>query len=90
MPTDGVIDRETMRSQIANRITGLSSMTRRNFSTSASRMSSPYHYPTGPRSNIPFNPLSRFFALRFIAFCSIGFGLPFGIAVWQTKKKSFL
>ncbi|RPB28550.1 hypothetical protein L211DRAFT_763970, partial [Terfezia boudieri ATCC MYA-4762] len=45
-----------------------------------------YHYPEGPRSNLPFNPLTRFFYLRYIAFCATGFGLPFGIAVWHLKK----
>ncbi|KAK6339083.1 hypothetical protein TWF696_009871 [Orbilia brochopaga] len=79
-----------MRPQIANRMTALGSVARRNFSKSAVRMDSPYHYPTGPRSNIPFNPLTRFFYVRYIAFCAVGFSLPFGIAVWQTKKKSFL
>ncbi|KAF3907230.1 hypothetical protein ABW20_dc0102961 [Dactylellina cionopaga] len=79
-----------MRPQIATRIAGLSATTRHTFSTSAPRMSSPYHYPTGPRSNLPFNPLSRFFYLRYVAYCAVGFSLPFGIAVWQTKKKSFL
>ncbi|KAK6517271.1 hypothetical protein TWF281_003931 [Arthrobotrys megalospora] len=79
-----------MRPQIASRVAGLRTVARQNFSTSAPRMSSPYHYPTGPRSNLPFDPLNKFFSVKFIAFCSIGFALPFGIAVWQTKKKSFL
>ncbi|KAF2759825.1 hypothetical protein EJ05DRAFT_311243 [Pseudovirgaria hyperparasitica] len=59
---------------------------RRNFSTTRAQFSSPYHYPEGPRSNIPFNPLTRFFALRFWSFCFVGFFTPFAIAVWQTKK----
>ena len=37
----------------------------RGFRTSAARLSSPYHYPEGPRSNIPFNPLTKFFAVRY-------------------------
>ncbi|KAI5809601.1 hypothetical protein DFH27DRAFT_152876 [Peziza echinospora] len=45
-----------------------------------------YHYPEGPRSNLPFNPLTRFFALRYIAYCVTGFGLPFAIAFWQINK----
>ncbi|EON68865.1 cytochrome c oxidase subunit VIIc [Coniosporium apollinis CBS 100218] len=49
-------------------------------------MSSPYHYPEGPRSNLPFNPLTRFFWLRYWGFMAAGFGAPFGIAVWQMKK----
>jgi cytochrome c oxidase subunit 7c len=31
-------------------------------------MGSPYHYPEGPRSNIPFNPLTKWFALRYWSF----------------------
>ncbi|CAZ85563.1 unnamed protein product [Tuber melanosporum] len=45
-----------------------------------------YHYPEGPRSNIPFNPHTRFFYLRFIAFCTAGFGFPFGVTIWQSSK----
>ena len=37
----------------------------RGFRTSAARLSSPYHYPEGPRTNIPFNPLTKYFALRY-------------------------
>jgi hypothetical protein len=37
-------------------------------------MSSPYHYPEGPRSNIPFNPLTKWFALRYWSFMAVGFG----------------
>lgn len=44
-------------------------LARRNFSASSMRAGG-YHYPEGPRSNLPFNPLTRFFALRYIAFCS--------------------
>ncbi|KAL8992831.1 MAG: hypothetical protein Q9169_006805 [Polycauliona sp. 2 TL-2023] len=47
---------------------------------------SPYHYPEGPRSNIPFNPLTKYFAVRFWGTMAFFFGLPFGIAVWQTYK----
>jgi cytochrome c oxidase subunit 7c len=43
---------------------------RRSFSASSVRAGG-YHYPEGPRSNLPFNPLTRFFALRYIAFCSM-------------------
>ncbi|KAF3214294.1 hypothetical protein TWF192_009177 [Orbilia oligospora] len=81
---------DTMRPQIASRVAGLRTVTRQNFSTSAPRMSSPYHYPSGPRSNLPFDPLNKFFGVKFVTFCAVGFALPFGIAVWQTKKKSFL
>lgn len=41
---------------------------RRAFSTTRPQLGSPYHYPEGPRSNIPFNPLTRFFAFRFWGF----------------------
>ncbi|KAF8252830.1 hypothetical protein K440DRAFT_535955 [Wilcoxina mikolae CBS 423.85] len=61
------------------------SVARRNLHATPARMGG-YHYPEGPRSNLPFNPLTKFFALRFILFCTVGFGLPFGIAVWQLKK----
>ena len=37
----------------------------RGFRTSAARLSSPYHYPEGPRSNLPFNPLTKYFFLRY-------------------------
>ncbi|KAL7267238.1 hypothetical protein RUND412_010185 [Rhizina undulata] len=60
-------------------------LTRRGLHATASRLGG-YHYPEGPRSNIPFNPLTRFFAVRYIAYCSLGFGLPFIIALWQLKK----
>ncbi|KAF2840595.1 hypothetical protein M501DRAFT_1001580 [Patellaria atrata CBS 101060] len=61
---------------------------RRGFQTSRVQMSSPYHYPEGPYSNIPFNPKTRFFALRYWGFMATGFLAPFGIAVWQTKKNA--
>lgn len=57
---------------------------------------SPYHYPEGPRSNLPFDPLKKGFAFRFWGFCgklgpatitgkrlmplATGFLLPFGLA----------
>lgn len=47
---------------------------RRGFSSTRSQMSSPYHYPEGPRSNIPFNPLTKFFAVRYWSFMAVGFG----------------
>ncbi|GAM82829.1 hypothetical protein ANO11243_008150 [Dothideomycetidae sp. 11243] len=48
---------------------------RRAFSSTRSQLGSPYHYPEGPRSNLPFNPLTKFFAVRY-----------WGFMVWQTKK----
>ncbi|KAH8602143.1 cytochrome c oxidase subunit VIIc [Bisporella sp. PMI_857] len=59
---------------------------RRGFHSTRTQMSSPYHYPEGPRSNIPFNPLTKFFAFRYWSFMFVGFAAPFGVAVWQTKK----
>ncbi|BDD56401.1 Cytochrome c oxidase assembly protein cox15 [Monascus purpureus] len=59
---------------------------RRGFSTTRAQLSSPYHYAEGPRSNIPFNPLTKYFFWRYWAFMTVGFFAPFGIAVWQTYK----
>jgi hypothetical protein len=61
-------------------------LTRRGFHATRAQLSSPYHYPEGPLSNLPFNPRRRGFAIKFIAYSVIGFGAPFAIAVWQTKK----
>lgn len=38
---------------------------RRGFHSTRPRFASPYHYPEGPRNNIPFNPLTRFFYVRY-------------------------
>ncbi|KAI9930872.1 hypothetical protein MW887_010523 [Aspergillus wentii] len=43
---------------------------RRGFSTTRAQLGSPYHYAEGPRSNIPFNPHTRFFAVRYWSFMS--------------------
>ena len=48
---------------------------RRNMHASPARMGG-YHYPEGPRSNLPFNPLTKFFALRYIAFCGTAPSTP--------------
>ncbi|KAI5927894.1 cytochrome-c oxidase chain VIIc [Camillea tinctor] len=61
-------------------------ITRRAFHATRARLSSPYHYPEGPYSNLPFNPKTRWFGLRFFLYGFVGFFAPFGIAVWQTKK----
>ncbi|KKK26749.1 hypothetical protein ARAM_006756, partial [Aspergillus rambellii] len=53
---------------------------RRGFSTTRSQLASPYHYAEGPRSNLPFNPLTKFFFFRYWAFMITGFGAPFAIA----------
>ncbi|KAF9871221.1 cytochrome-c oxidase chain VIIc [Colletotrichum karsti] len=59
---------------------------RRGFQTTRAQMSSPYHYPEGPYSNIPFNPKSKFFGVGFWTYSFVGFFAPFGIAAWQTYK----
>ncbi|KAJ5556461.1 hypothetical protein N7494_000376 [Penicillium frequentans] len=59
---------------------------RRGFSTTRTQFGSPYHYAEGPRTNIPFNPLTKHFFWRYWAFMTVGFGSPFAIAVWQTYK----
>lgn len=41
---------------------------RRGFHSTRAQLASPYHYPEGPRSNIPFNPMTRFFAVRYWGF----------------------
>ena len=53
---------------------------RRGFQTTRAQLSSPYHYPEGPLTNIPFNPRKKGFALKYWTFCAVGFSLPFGIA----------
>ncbi|KAK6600696.1 cytochrome-c oxidase chain VIIc [Botrytis cinerea] len=55
-----------MLSRAAVRASSSTSMVaRRGFHSTRAQMGSPYHYPEGPRSNIPFNPNTRFFALRY-------------------------
>ncbi|KAK1659616.1 cytochrome-c oxidase chain VIIc [Colletotrichum godetiae] len=63
-----------------------SMVARRGFQTTRSQMSSPYHYPEGPYTNIPFNPKSKFFGVGFWTYSFVGFFAPFGIAAWQTYK----
>jgi hypothetical protein len=60
------------RARLANSL-----VARRGFSTTRSQLASPYHYAEGPRSNIPFNPLTRFFAVRYWAFMSTSLQLSF-------------
>jgi hypothetical protein len=52
---------------------------RRAFTTTRARLSSPYHYPEGPLSNLPFNPRKKGFAFWYWSFMATGFGLPFGV-----------
>ncbi|KAI9170881.1 putative cytochrome c subunit [Paramyrothecium foliicola] len=78
-----------MLSQAATRTT-TSLVARRGFHATRARMSSPYHYPEGPYTNIPFNPRKKGFAFKFFAFVFTGFMTPFGIAgACFTNKASF-
>ncbi|KAI0008442.1 hypothetical protein F4779DRAFT_618656 [Xylariaceae sp. FL0662B] len=61
-------------------------VSRRAFHATRARLSSPYHYPEGPYSNLPFNAKTRFFGVRYWLFCITGFAAPFLIAIWQLKK----
>lgn len=62
------------RSQIAGQVA------RRAFSTSRAQMSSPYHYPSGAGTNLPFNRKSKWLGPWFVVYAVAGFGAPFGIA----------
>lgn len=53
---------------------------RRAFHASPARLSSPYHYPEGPYSNLPFDPKKKTFGLLFWGAMSVGFFAPFGIS----------
>ncbi|KAH8880052.1 hypothetical protein GQ53DRAFT_788888 [Thozetella sp. PMI_491] len=75
-----------MLARAAIRATPRSIVSRRGFQTTRAQFSSPYHYPEGPRSNIPFNPQSKWFPLGYWTFAALGFGAPFLIALWQTYK----
>lgn len=68
-----------MLSRAAARTT-TSLVSRRGFHATRARMSSPYHYPEGPYTNIPFNPRSKWFGTGYWAFMATGFLAPFGIA----------
>lgn len=68
-----------MLSRAATR-TAAQAVARRGFHTTRPRMSSPYHYPEGPYSNLPFNPRSKWFGAGYWSFMATGFFLPFGIA----------
>lgn len=77
-----------MLSRAATRTT-TSLVTKRGFQTTRARMSSPYHYPEGAYSNIPFNPRSKWFGLGYWTFMATGFFAPFGIAgAWFPSRCS--
>ncbi|KAF2665335.1 cytochrome-c oxidase chain VIIc-like protein [Microthyrium microscopicum] len=46
-----------------------------------------FHYPEGPRSNLPFNPLTRFFYIRYYAFWITAFSIPFASSYWMAVKE---
>ena len=41
---------------------------RRGFQSTRAQFASPYHYPEGPRSNLPFDPLKKGFAFKYWGF----------------------
>lgn len=53
---------------------------RRGFHTSRAQFKSPYHYPEGPHTTLPFNARSKWFPLCFWTFAGVGFGTPFFIS----------
>ncbi|CAO2658567.1 Nn.00g062900.m01.CDS01 [Neocucurbitaria sp. VM-36] len=53
---------------------------RRGFQSTRAQLASPYHYPEGPRSNLPFDPLKKGFAFKYWGFMATGFSLPFLLA----------
>ncbi|KAH7004868.1 hypothetical protein EDB82DRAFT_61412 [Fusarium venenatum] len=76
-----------MLSRAATRTT-TSLVTKRGFQTTRARMSSPYHYPEGAYSNIPFNPRSKWFGVGYWTFMATGFFAPFGIAgAWFLSRR---
>jgi cytochrome c oxidase subunit 7c len=80
-----------MLSRAATRATPqiTSLVARRGFHATRAQLSSPYHYPEGAYSNLPFNPLSKWFAVKYWSFCAVGFSLPFGIArAWFPRVRS--
>jgi len=78
---------DKMLSRAATR-TATSMVTKRGFHATRARLSSPYHYPEGPYSNIPFNPKSKLFGVCYWSFMATGFFAPFGIAVYQENKSA--
>ncbi|KAF2480024.1 IKI3 family-domain-containing protein [Neohortaea acidophila] len=63
---------------------------RRGFHSTRPRFASPYHYPEGPRNNIPFNPLTRFFYVRYWGSMAFAFSIPFLVAgkLWQCHSST--
>lgn len=78
-PEPELIDRTQMFSRAAIRATSKVAG-RRGFHATRTQMSSPYHYPEGPYSNLPFNPKKKTFPILFWGYAITGFGAPFMIA----------
>ncbi|KAH8714475.1 hypothetical protein BGZ61DRAFT_349571 [Ilyonectria robusta] len=77
-----------MLSRAATRTT-TSLVARRGFHSTRARLSSPYHYPEGAYSNIPFNPRSKWFGVGFWTFMGAGFFAPFGISgAWFPSSRA--
>jgi cytochrome c oxidase subunit 7c len=81
-----LIDPVQMLSRAATRTT-TSLVTRRGFHATRARLSSPYHYPEGAYSNLPFNPRKKSFPVLFWGFMATGFFAPFGIAGTYTLER---
>ena len=54
-----------LRARMANSL-----VARRGFSTTRGQLASPYHYAEGPRTTVPFNPLTKYFFYRYWGFMS--------------------
>lgn len=59
---------------------------RRGFHATRIQRSSPYHYPEGPYSNIPFDPKKKTFPVLFWGYCAVGFSAPFLIAGASSRQ----
>lgn len=70
---------EQMLSRAAARTT-TSLVSQRGFHATRARLSSPYHYPEGALTNLPFNPRKKGFGIMYWGFMATGFLAPFGIA----------
>jgi len=58
-----------MLSQTAVRAsTAASIVARRGFHSTRAQLSSPHHYPEGPRSNLPFDPMTKSFKYKYWTF----------------------
>ncbi|KAL8934001.1 MAG: hypothetical protein Q9216_006117 [Gyalolechia sp. 2 TL-2023] len=60
-----MISRAALRASKATQASTSSTLARRTFHSTPARFDSPYHYPEGPLSNIPFNPRTKYFGVRY-------------------------